>query len=96
MKLMANFKSILKDILYVSKVSKTENKKLLILASVVLTQVAAYTDIGIIVIFSAIIVDQYTGIKLLNDLIEVFVNNIYLLPILVIFRFFFNTYKKWY
>ena len=88
---MANFKSILKDILYVSKVSKTENKKLLILASVVLTQVAAYTDIGIIVIFSAIIVDQYTGIKLLNDLIEVFVNNIYLLPILVIFRFFFNT-----
>ena len=91
---MANFKSILKDILYVSKVSKTENKKLLILASVVLTQVAAYTDIGIIVIFSAIIVDQYTGIKLLNDLIEVFVNNIYLLPILVIFRFFFQYLQK--
>ena len=58
---------------------KPKTKKLLIFASVILTQVAAYTDIGIIVIFSAIIVDQYTGIKLLNDLIELFVNNIYLL-----------------
>ena len=94
MKLMANFKSILKDILYVSKVSKTENKKLLILASVILTQIAAYTDIGIIVIFSAIIVDQYTGIKVLNDLIEIFVTNIYLLPLLVIFRFFFQYLQK--
>ena len=91
---MAKLKSILKDILYVSKVSKTKNKKLLILASVILTQVAAYTDIGIIVIFSAIIVEQYTGIKLLNDIIDIFVTNIYLLPLLVIFRFFFNIYKK--
>ena len=51
---MSKFKNILKDILYVSRISKTENKKLLILTSVILTQVAAYTDIGIIVIFSAL------------------------------------------
>ena len=91
---MSNFRNILRDILYVSKISKTQNKKLLIFASVILTQVAAYTDIGIIVIFSAIIVDQYTGIKLLNDLIELFVNNIYLLPLLVIFRFVFQYLQK--
>ena len=91
---MSNFRNILRDILYVSKISKTQNKKLLIFASVILTQVAAYTDIGIIVIFSAVIVDQYTGIKLLNNLIELFVNNIYLLPLLVIFRFVFQYLQK--
>ena len=91
---MSNFRNILRDILYVSKISKTQNKKLLIFASVILTQVAAYTDIGIIVIFSAIIVDQYTGIELLNNLIELFVNNIYLLPLLVIFRFVFQYLQK--
>ena len=91
---MSKFKNILKDILYVSRVSKTENKKLLILTSVILTQVAAYTDIGIIVIFSALIVDQYTGIQFLNNIIEIFVDNTYLLPLLVIFRFLFQYLQK--
>ena len=91
---MSKFKNILKDILYVSRVSKTENKKLLILTSVILTQVAAYTDIGIIVIFSALIVDQYTGIQFLNNIIGIFVDNTYLLPLLVVFRFLFQYLQK--
>ena len=91
---MSKFKNILKDILYVSRISKTENKKLLILTSVILTQVAAYTDIGIIVIFSALIVDQYTGIQLLNNIIGIFVDNTYLLPLLVVFRFLFQYLQK--
>ena len=91
---MSKFKNILKDILYVSRISKTENKKLLILTSVILTQVAAYTDIGIIVIFSALIVDQYTGIQFLNNIIGIFVDNTYLLPLLVVFRFLFQYSQK--
>ena len=91
---MSKFKNILKDILYVSRISKTENKKLLILTSVILTQVAAYTDIGIIVIFSALIVDQYTGIQFLNNIIGIFVDNTYLLPLLVVFRFLFQYLQK--
>ena len=70
---MSKFKNILRDIIFVSRISKTKNKKLLIITSVILTQVAAYTDIGIIVIFSAIIVDQYTGIELLNNIIEILI-----------------------
>ena len=91
---MSKFKNILKDILYVSRISKTKNKKLLIITSVILTQVAAYTDIGIIVIFSAIIVDQYTGIEFLNNIINIFVDNVYLLPLLVVLRFFFQYAQK--
>ena len=84
---MSKFKNILRDIIFVSRISKTKNKKLLIITSVILTQVAAYTDIGIIVIFSAIIVDQYTGIEFLNNIISIFVNNVYFLPLLVVLRF---------
>ena len=91
---MSKFKNILKDILYVSRISKTENKKLLILTSVILTQVAAYTDIGIIVIFSALIVDQYTGIQFLNNIIEIFVDNTYLLPLLVSFSFLISIFTE--
>ncbi len=91
---MSNLKKILEDILYVSKISQTQNKKLLILTSVLLTQIVAYTDIGIIVIFSAIIVDQFTGIEFLNVLIQFFVQNVYLLPILVFLRFAFQYSQK--
>ena len=52
---MSKFKNILRDIIFVSRISTTTNKKLLIITSVILTQVAAYPDIGIIVIFSALI-----------------------------------------
>ena len=91
---MSKFKNILRDIIFVSRISKTKNKKLLIITSVILTQVAAYTDIGIIVIFSAIIVDQYTGIEFLNNIISIFVNNVYFLPLLVVLRFFFQYAQK--
>ena len=91
---MTNFRNIFRDIIYVSRISKTQNKKLLIFTSIVLTQASAYTDIGIIVIFSAIIVNQYTGIELLNNLIGLFVDNTFLIPVLVIFRFVFQYCQK--
>lgn len=91
---MSKLREVINDIFYVSKISNTKNKKLLILSSVLLTQLAAYTDIAIIVIFSAVIVDQFTSIELIDDIVNIFVNNIYLLPLLVIFRFFFQYIQK--
>ena len=45
-------------------------------------------------IFSAVIVDQFTSIELIDEIVSIFVNNIYLLPLLVIFRFFFQYIQK--
>ena len=45
-------------------------------------------------IFSAVIVDQFTSIELIDEIVSIFVNNIYLLPILVVFRFFFQYIQK--
>ena len=89
---MTNFRNIFRDIIYVSRISKTQNKVLYL--SLFLIQASAYTDIGIIVIFSAIIVNQYTGIELLNNLIGIFVDNTFLFPFLSFSDLFFNIVKK--
>ena len=45
---MKRFKKISTDVLYVSKITKTKNKKILILISVILSQLTAFTDIALI------------------------------------------------
>ena len=50
---MVNYlKEIVSDILYVSKITKTKNKKRTIIFSVLLTQLIAFADIGIILFFT--------------------------------------------
>lgn len=92
--IMKKLKRMFSDILYVSKVTKTENKKILIITSVVLTQVVAYSDISIIVIFSAVLIGEVTEVEFVNNILQIFINNLYLLPILVVFRFLFQYYQK--
>ena len=49
-----NLKQIVSDILHVSKITKTKNKKAIIAFSVFLTQLIAFSDIGIILFFTSI------------------------------------------
>ena len=91
---MKQLKKVINDILYVSKITRTNNKKFLILFSVVLSQLSAFTDIFIIAIFSALIADQFTSIELFNQILDYFVNNKLYLIILVVFRFVFQYLQK--
>lgn len=87
---MSNFKKIVADILYVSKLTGTKNKKVLILTSVLLSQITALLDIFLIAIFANLIVDQLTNIQLINEIILLVVVNKYLIFLVVIVRFFFQ------
>ena len=91
---MKQLKKVINDVLYVSKITRTNNKKFLILFSVVLSQLSAFTDIFIIAIFSALIADQFTSIGLFNQILDYFVNNKLYLIILVVFRFVFQYLQK--
>lgn len=75
------------DIIYVSRITKTKNKKARILFSVILSNVVAGLDIALILIFSTIITDQFQSDNFLNYFIEIFLNNKFLIPLLVVFRF---------
>ncbi len=81
--------SMYKDVLYVSKITNTRNKKIRILLTVVLSNLVAAVDIGLILIFSAIITDEFQSNNILSFLVEIFLNNRFLIPVLVLARFVF-------
>jgi ABC-type multidrug transport system fused ATPase/permease subunit len=85
---MVNYlKEIVSDILYVSKITKTKNKKRTIIFSVLLTQLIAFADIGIILFFTTIFSDLTVLPKELsyfNFLFEVKI----LLPLIIAFRYY--------
>lgn len=87
---MDNLKNLIKDVLYVSKLTGTKNKKVLIFGSVILSQLSAFTDVALIAIFAVIIVNQYTQIIFINNLLELILENKFLIILLVILRFLFN------
>ena len=55
---MKNIVQVVKDILYVSKLTNTKNKKFLIAASIVLSQLTAGTDLMLIGIFRTITISS--------------------------------------
>ncbi len=86
---MRNFRKVVKDILYVSKITRVGNKKLLILSVTLLSQLTAVSDIAIIAIFASIIADQFTNIEFINELILFILDYPILIAVLVAFRFIF-------
>ena len=63
---MKKKKKVIDDILYVSRVTQTKNKKIFISSSIILSQVTAGTDLLLIGVFASIIANQYTNIEYLN------------------------------
>ena len=87
---METIKKIYKDILYVSKLTKIKNKKLLIFFSILLSQLTAGTDLLLIGVFAAIIANQFTNIEILNSVLDLFIENKILIVAGVFFRYFVN------
>lgn len=83
---MKLFKIILNDIYLVSKITNVGNKKLILFLVVILSQLTAFSDVALIVIFSAVITGNYDQ-GLAAPLIEFFLDYVYLIPALVILRF---------
>lgn len=86
---MKFFISVVKDILYISKITKTRNKKILILVSVFFSQISALADLILIGYFTFSIADQKTNINVINLIINFLDENPLLIILFVIFRFLF-------
>ena len=92
---MRKFKIFMSDILYVSKKSGTNNKKLLILISVLLSNLTALADIAIIVLFSRFITNSSNVGDRFSFIIDLFVDMPVLLPLLIIFRYSFVYFQSY-
>ena len=83
-KKLLGFKKLIDDISHVSRKTEVNKKKLRLFISVILTNVTVFIDIGVIVIFSEVI----TGTtNTTNRYIDFIIENIYLLPFIVVIRF---------
>ena len=87
--MMMQLKKIINDILYVSKLTKTNNKKAIILSAVVLSQLTAAIDIIIIVLFATFITGNAYDNPLLVSLVDYVLIYKFLFPVLVLLRFLF-------
>tara|TARA_X000000950_G_scaffold183047_1_gene221778 strand:- start:4544 stop:6160 length:1617 start_codon:yes stop_codon:yes gene_type:complete len=84
------FKKIVKDILYLSKITKTKNKKILIISSVALSQLTALSDILLIAIFSALIVNQFTTIEIVNNFLNLVIDYKFIIIFIIIAKYTFQ------
>ena len=91
---VVELKKIIKDVLYISKITRTKNKKLLITASVLLAQLAAFSDIFIISIFSAILVGQFTSIEFVNHILIFSIDNPVFIFLAILVKYFFYVPPK--
>lgn len=87
---MDKFKKIVKDILYLSKITKTKNKKILIISSVALSQLTALSDILLIAIFSALIVNQFTTIEIVNNFLNLVIDYKFIIIFIIIAKYTFQ------
>jgi len=84
---MNKLKIIFNDVFYVSKLTKTKNKKILIFISILLSQLSAGIDLFLIATFASIVANQFTNIEALNNVLNVIDQNRILVVVLVIFRY---------
>ena len=83
---MEKLKQIIKDIIFVSRLTNVSNKKLRILFSVFLANLTVFFDILVILSFASLIEGEKEQTNIFANYI---IENIYLLPIVVILRFLF-------
>ena len=81
-------KQLIKDILFVSKITNVNRKKRIIISAVMLAQISAITDILIIIFFSILITDDF---PLYFKQFEVYFDDYkFVIPIIVVLRFYFQ------
>ncbi len=88
--LMNKIKKNIKDIVYISRITKVTKKKIRILFSVFLSNTTVFIDILIILLFASLITGETSEILL----VQFFIENIYFLPVFVLLRFFTNFIEK--
>ncbi len=91
---MKSFKKIYQDVLYVSKITKTNNKKVIIFVAVVLAQLTAISDIFLILFFTAIITGEINVDNFFSPVTQIITNFKFILPFVVVFRFSFIYFQS--
>jgi ABC-type multidrug transport system fused ATPase/permease subunit len=80
-------KEIFKDVSFVSKLTGTLNKKLVIFLAILTSNLTALLDIIIILSFTLFLTGSFDSFNIIEGWIEIVTTNIYLLPFIILFRY---------
>lgn len=83
---MNNLKSIAKDVITISRITKVTKKKLRLLLSVFLSNITVFADILIILVFASLLTSGTDQDSTYYIFIKLILDNIILLPLLVVVR----------
>jgi ABC-type multidrug transport system fused ATPase/permease subunit len=85
--MITSYKKLYRDVLYVSKITKTNNKRLIIFSAVILAQLTALSDILLILFFTSIITGVINVGNVFLPIVQFIQEFTFLLPFIVILRF---------
>ena len=91
---MDKFKQIFKDVVFISKLTKVTKKKIRLILSVGLSNITVLADILIILVFASLLSSDQNKDSVYFQVISFILDNLYLLPILVIFRTIIVLFEK--
>ncbi len=83
---MKKYRKLYNEVIYISRVTKVTKKKIRLLFSVLLANITVFFDILIILVFAYLLGGEGNEESTYFIFIEFIVNNIYLLPFIVVFR----------
>ncbi len=84
---LEQFKKVIEDILYVSKLARTLNKKLIILFVIVTSNLTVLLDIIIILSFTLFLTGKFDTFQTIETWINFIGDNIIILPFIIILRY---------
>ena len=91
---MKFLKTVVQDVLFISKLTGTQNKKILVATSIFFSQLSVVTDVFLIGLFAFLIAGQKTNIEFVDAIGSIFDQNRYLILLLIILRFVFMYYQS--
>ena len=83
---MNKFKNISRDVLFISRLTKVTKKKLRLILSIFLSNITVFADILIILVFANLLSGDGNNDSSYYIFIKIIVDNLFLLPLLVVFR----------
>jgi ABC-type transport system involved in cytochrome bd biosynthesis fused ATPase/permease subunit len=80
-------KNILRDVFYVSKLTGTLNKKLIIFSIILTSNLTVLLDILIILAFTLFLTGKFETFQFIEIIVNLITENIYILPLIIILRY---------
>lgn len=89
---MKLIKEITRDVFFISKITKVTNKKFILISVVILSQLTAFSDVALIVLFSTVFTGNAES-SFIGNAVSFLLEFKYIIPIVVIIRFYVTYFQ---